>query len=170
MVSKSNKVSELTLEKQNNRKAYPWLRILIGFGLLGGWVGSIGMSLMLVLFAGLGIESLQGFDFQYFFENIFKGLAFKMIVGLLPALMTAGIIIYLKLYLRTFKNRLVLGLLGFIATIPFSLIALTMAESIDFEKFLFAVMVGLSGLFSALIIGGLTIPKFHVKQNRGVYE
>lgn len=162
MVSKSNKASKLTLEKQSNRKSYPWLRILIGFGLLGGWVGATIASLILTLFVDLGTESWLDFDFQFFIENMFRGLAFKVIAGLLPALITAGIAIYLKLYLRTFKNWLALGLLGFIVTIPFSIIALTMAETIDFEKFLFAVMVGLSGLFSALIIGGLTIPKSQV--------
>lgn len=160
MVSQSNKASKLTLEKQSNTKSYPWLRVLIGFGLFGGWVGATVMSLMFVLFAGLGPESWQGFDFKYFFENIFAGLTFKVIVGLLPAVMTAGVVIYQKLYLKTFKDWLKLALLGFVITIPFSLIAMTMAESIDIEMFFLAVMVGLSGLFSALIIGGLTIPKF----------
>lgn len=166
MIYKSNKASKLTLEKQSNRKSYPWLRILIGFGLLGGWIGANAINFMLFfiffLLEDFVPRSWQGFDFQYFIENIFEGLGFKMIVGLFPALITAGIAIYLKLYLRTFKNWLVLGLLGFIVTIPFSIIALTMAETIDFELFILAVLVGLSGLFSALIIGGLTIPKFQV--------
>lgn len=159
MVSKRNKASKLTLEKKSNIKSYPWLRILIGFGLLGGWVGATIASLILTLFVDLGTESWLDFDFQFFIENMFRGLAFKVIAGLLPALITAGIAIYLKLYLRTLKDWLKLGLLGFVTTIPFSLIAMTMAESIDFEMFLLMILVGLSGLFSAIIIGGLTIPK-----------
>ena len=159
MVSKSDENSNLMLKKKSIKKSYPWLKVLIGFGLLGGWVGANGITFTLFLFESFVPRPWQGFDFQYFIENIFEGLVFKMIVGLPPALITAGIVIYIKLYLRTFKNWLALGLLGFIITIPFSLIAMTMAESIDFELFLLAMLVGLSGLFSAIIIGGLTIPK-----------
>lgn len=162
MIAKANTKSNITLEKEHIANSYPWLRILIGFGLLGGWIGGNTISFMLFLFESFLPRSWQGFDFQYFIENIFEGLVFKMIAGLLPALLTAGIVIYLKLYLRTFKNWLVLSLLGLISTIPFSLIAMTIAESIDFEAFLLAILVGLSGLFSAIIIGSLTIPKSKV--------
>jgi hypothetical protein len=133
--------------------------VLIGFGLLGGWVGANVIVFTLFLFESFLRRAWQGFDFQYFIENIFEGLVVKVTIGLLPALITAGIVIYIKLYLRTFRDWLALGLLGFVVTIPFSLIAMTMVGSVDFELFLLAILVGVSGLLSAITIGGLTIPK-----------
>ena len=159
MVSKSDKNSNLMLKKKSINKPYPWLKVLIGFGLLGGWVGANVIVFTLFLFESFLRGPWQGFDFQYFIENIFEGLVVKMTIGLLPALITAGIVIYIKLYLRTFRGWLALGLLGFVVTIPFSLIAMTMVGSVDFELFLLAILVGVSGLLSAIAIGGLTIPK-----------
>ena len=155
MASESDESSNLMLKK----KSYPWLKVLIGFGLLGGWVGANVIVFTLFLFESFLRRAWQGFDFQYFIENIFEGLVVKVTIGLLPALITAGIIIYIKLYLRTFRDWLALGLLGFVVTIPFSLIAMTMVGSVDFELFLLAILVGVSGLLSAITIGGLTIPK-----------
>ena len=106
MVSKSDKNSNLMLKKKSTNKPYPWLKVLIGFGLLGGWVGANVIIFTLFLFESFLRGPWQGFDFQYFIENIFEGLVVKMTIGLLPALITAGIVIYIKLYLRTFRDWL----------------------------------------------------------------
>ena len=117
------------------------------------------MNFILFLLDGALARNMQGFDFQYFIADMFEGLGFKMIAGLFPALITAGVIIYFKLYLKTINSWLALGVLGFMATVPFSLIVMLIADSVDLGLFYLATLVGMSGLCSAIIIGGLTIPK-----------
>nr|WP_289055365.1 hypothetical protein [uncultured Psychrobacter sp.] len=159
MAFKKSKDSSITLTKQYARKPYPWLRIFVSFALLGGWIGANAMNFILFLLDGALPRNMQGFDFQYFITNMFEGLGFKMIAGLFPALITAGVIIYFKLHLKTIKSWLALGILGFMATVPFSLIVMLIADSVDLGLFYLATLVGMSGLCSAIIIGGLTIPK-----------
>lgn len=121
---------------------YPKAKVILCYCLFGGAMGGFFLGLLWIFTRFRGVILLEKLSF------VFVSMLFGSVLGLLPALFTALILVFRKFYIKSVIDYLYLAILGFIVT------AIT---GITF--FVPWYVIATVGAISTVILGKFVLPK-----------
>ena len=134
---------------------YPTLKVMLCYGLLGGFITGIlvSMSLMIVL----------DNDTQTMLDLIIMGGVLGLIIGFIPAILTGFILAKLSAVKDGFVDYALMFMVGGCVSMGFALLLFLIIsgfDAISFSLFI-AFIMALFGGASSVIIGSIFLPKSH---------
>ncbi len=140
---------------------YPTKKVIIGYTLLGGLVGSVifVISAQIMIFKDDGL-----FSFSEVYSYVYSYIVLGVMMGTIPALITGMVLALTKTYLSNIKDGIKCLVVGFLVTFfcYFVLIAVIVWDINDVmlivkEPFFIALLI--IGGVSSLILAVLLLPK-----------
>ncbi len=132
-----NKNDQLT-----ESESYPEKKVMLCYSLFGGAIGGFLLGLLITFIGFDGTISSEELSL------LFMTMLLGSIIGLLPALFTAMILVFSKFYIKSVIDYLYLAILGFIVT-----------AIISIEFFVPWYAMGVIGAIVTVILGKLVLPK-----------
>ncbi len=130
---------------------YPTAKVILGYTLLGGFMGGLLFVVMALISSAIGNLLLGGFSFN---ELVVKGLVFFIIIavimGAIPAFLAGLIISLFKIRLYGFKEVIKCFFVGFLTSSVFFM---------WLGDYMSIIVYGIIGGVSSVILAFLLLPK-----------
>lgn len=135
---------------KNKENKYPTLKVITTYTLLGGFVGSLVLVPIAIIF--------YNYPYEYGLMIIFVGSLF----GSIPALFTAIVINTLRIFIKNNSDYCKVFIIGFICTFLSALIfmvAIINDFSVNLMDIIAIILMGLAGGISSTLLAKFLLPK-----------
>lgn len=145
---------------KQNGFVHPKAKLILGFGLLGNFIGGLLFGIPIFLgalldngFALTSNDLTEPFYFMLFFIIIAFGY------GLIPAFLTGLILAYKKYSIRRFSDYAFVALVGAGVSVGITLMPANSSLNLILHMYYFLISIAIVGGLSSMICGKLFLPK-----------